>query len=153
MNNSKLLSLVSIVVVFFVAIIVLLSLSINKASEVREQAFRKEATNVVESANKAIKKYNENTLTFTNNENVCKKDKVFCFTVKYLIDNKLYDGNENMFSGKIEIDTSKNDSAYSVYFKKGDEFKIIGGFRSDYTKHGTLSIATWNSDYETCTCN
>lgn len=140
--------LISLIVIVAIIVIIAVSFALPKTRESREKAFRVEATNIVKAAEKAVKKLNIN-----ESDSSCKINNKYCFTVKDLIKYKLYDGNPKYYSGKVEIDYGNSEyPIYAVYIKKNDEFKIIDGFRSDYTEFGILSIYNWNEDYEKCNC-
>ena len=149
-NITKLLA---IIIVLLIVILVAATITLPSASKAREKAFRLEATNAVEGAENAIKKYKDNELTINNDTNSCRDTIKYCFTVKELSRLDLYKGDSSKFKGKIEIyyDDESNHE-YNVFFRKNDEFRIIGGFRKSYTEFGVLSIQMWNEDYEACNC-
>ncbi len=143
--------LISLIVIIAVVVMFAISCALPKTREARESAFRLEATKMVAAAEKAVFNNKEGKLKIENNKNSYKSDDIYCFTVKDLMDRELYSGNKKYYSGKVLIDyTDKDDPQYTVYFKKNDEFKIIGGFRKDYSDYGVLSVQTWNEDYESC---
>ena len=134
------------------SIIITTTVTFPKFTRSREQAFRVEATRVVEDTEEAIKRIKDKKLQITNDDNSCNLGEKYCFTVKELIDLELYDGNPKNFSGKVEIDYTNPEPTYNVFFKKNDEFKIIYGFRKSYIDFGKLSQDNWLNEFETCNC-
>ena len=132
--------------------IITTTVTFPKFSRSREQAFRVEATRIVENTEEAIAKYKDKKLQIKNDENSCVVGEKYCFSVNELINQKLYKEKKKTFSGKVEIDFSENEPTYNVFFKKNDEFKIIKGFRKSYLDHGLLSDEVWLEEYEKCNC-
>ena len=146
--------LISLIIIIAFIVIIAISCALPKTDEAREKAFRVEATKIVEAAEQAVNKSKEGSLEINNDAKSCKKNNMYCFSVSELINKQLYSGSSSNYSGKIIIDyEDENKPGYSVYFKKNDEFKIIGGFRSSYIDFGVLSVQMWNDDYETCNCD
>ena len=67
-----------------------------------------------------------------------------------MVNNKLYDGDSERYVGKVIFD--KVNDSYELYLKKNDEFRIIAGSSTDYTKSGILAREEWKEDYEICEC-
>lgn len=146
MKNNNLPLLISIVVLVFLMVLVGISSSLTLHST-REEAFRVEANKILASSKKAVKK-----VEILDNEDNCKiDDNRYCFTVKNLIDNKLYAGDSDKYIGKVIYD--KKNNSYELYLKKNDEFKIIAGSSTDYTKSGILAIEEWKENYRICECD
>lgn len=147
MKKSQLPLLISVVIIVFMFVLVGISSALTLNSN-REKAFRTEANNVLKASVDASKRK----IKIENTTSACRidSDRV-CYTVKYLIDNDLYDGDINKYSGKVIYD-SKN-SSYELYLKKADEFKIIAGSSNDYTKVGILAREDWQEDYSYCKCD
>ena len=143
MKNNNLPLLISIVVLVFLMVLVGISSSLTLHST-REEAFRVEANKILASSKKAVKK-----VEILDN---CKiDDDRYCFTVGNLIDNKLYVGDSDKYIGKVIYD--KKNNSYELYLKKNDEFKIIAGSSTDYTKSGILAIEEWKENYRICECD
>ena len=145
-------TLLSIIVILVIVIIGILTISLNDSLDVREKAFRVESTKIVKSAEEAINKYNNGSITVNNNDSSCKINSKYCFTIAELVNLGIYSNSNSGYSGKIEIYENGDAANYSVYVRKGNEFKIIGGFRRDYTKYGVLSPENWKDEYESCSC-
>ena len=142
-----------IIVLAVVFIVVGATVTLPRMSKARENAFRVEATRVIESATKALEKANDKELQITNSDNMCQVGNRVCFTVKELITLGLYDGKEKDYSGRVDMDVSNPERVqYALFFKKNDEFKIIGGIMKNYTTNGHLSRYAWNDEFEKCTC-
>ena len=146
MKNNNLPLLISVVVLVFLMVLVGISSSLTLHST-REEAFRVEANKILASSKKALKK-----VEILQNEENCKiDDNRYCFTVGNLIDNKLYAGDSDKYIGKVIYD--KKNNSYELYLKKNDEFKIISGSSTDYTKSGILAIEEWKENYRICECD
>lgn len=146
MKNNNLPLLISVVVLVFLMVLVGISSSLTLHST-REEAFRVEANKILASSKKAVKK-----VEILDNEDNCKiDDNRYCFTVENLIDNKLYAGDSDKYIGKVIYD--KKNNSYELYLKKNDEFKIIAGSSTDYTKSGILAIEEWKENYRICECD
>ena len=154
MKNTKftLIELIAVVVLLGMSIIIMSTITLPKMTNSREKAFRVETTKIVKATEKAIKDYKLSKFVVQNNSDSCAIDERYCFSIKELVNLRYYDGNINHYSGKIEAYKSDDKLSYSVYVKKNDEFKIIAGYREDYTENGLLSIESWNEDYEECNC-
>ena len=146
-KKNQLPLLISVVIIVFMFVLVGISSALTLTTN-REKAFRTEANKILKASVDASKRK----IKTKNTAEACKidNDRV-CYTVKYLIDNDLYDGDINKYSGKVIYD-SKNES-YELYLKKTDEFRIIGGSSNDYNKVGILARESWQEDYTICTCN
>lgn len=140
------------IICLLASLIITVTVTIPKFTRSREDAFRVEATRVIENTEEAIQRINNKKLSIENDSNSCQNEKKYCFTVKKLIELELYDGNPKHFSGKVEIDYTDTEPAYTVFFKKNDEFKIIYGFRKSYIDFGQLSNDPWEEEYEICNC-
>lgn len=151
-KRFSLLELIAVNIFISFLIIVALMNVLPASSKAREQAFRVEATKIVESAEKTIEKTNNKELKIEENDEYCKLDNKYCLTINSLIATNNYEYVNSNYKGKVIVTLDKNNTQYEVYIKKGNEFKIIGGFRNNYKEHGVLSIQSWNEDYEKCMC-
>lgn len=161
--NKKGFSLIELLaVIAMLAIIIILAISIllPVGTEAREKAFRLEATNVIDGADKAIKDYKEGKIEFEDGKtDKCynSETKNMCFTISSLIDLGYYDLKDEVkanFKGKVIIDLTNSDKpTYTLYFKKNDEFRFVGLQYKDYSNDGELDNADWVASYESCTCN
>ena len=133
-KKNQLPLLISVVIIVFMFVLVGISSALTLNTN-REKAFRTEANKVLKASVDASKRK----IKIENTTEACK------------VDNDLYDGDINKYSGKVIYD-SKNKS-YELYFKKADEFRIIGGSSNDYNKVGILARESWQEDYTICTCN
>lgn len=155
LNNKglTLIEIVSIIVVLAAVIIIAATITLPKMSTARDQAFRLEATKMVEASKEAIKRVEKEEINVSNNEESCHYENKYCFTVKYLSDNNLYIDNNKGYTGKIEVVTDSGKPMYILYFKKNDEFKIIGGTREHYENDKIITADMWQEEYEKCNCN
>lgn len=151
-KKYSLLELISVTTLVSFFIILALVNALPAASKAREQAFRVEATKIVESTEKTIEKINNKEFEIEENDEYCKIDNKYCLTINSLIETNNYENVNSNYNGKVIVYLDKDNTQYEVYIKKGNEFKIIGGFRNNYKEHGVLSIQSWNEDYEKCTC-
>ena len=151
MKNNNLPLLISVIVLVFLMVLVGISSSLTLSST-REDAFRIEANNVLKASKIASGKIKKKELELLNDKNNCKVDENrYCFTVENLVKNDIYDGDSEKYIGKVIYDI-KNES-YELYLKKNDEFRIIAGSSTDYTKSGILAREEWKDDYSLCECN
>jgi len=159
MKNKKgftLVELLAVIVVLAIVMVLATTTVLPYMGKAREEAFRLEATNVVKSAESAVDLYSLGEIKLKNNANSCKNSEknTICFTVNELIDLALYEGDKDVYSGSVTIDlTDTKIPSYLLYFKKNDEFKIIGGTHKDYNENGVLSNDDWKEDYGKCNCN
>ena len=151
-GNSKFLKLVGVIIVLLLIVIIAI-LSMPRMEEAREKSFRVEATRIIDAAKVALKDYNSGKINLKNNTASCKKNNEICFKISELSELKYYKASTSDYIGKVVIDTrDANNVMYYLYLKKSADLRIIGGFREDYVNMGTLSIADWEEEYETCNC-
>ena len=161
MKNKKgftLIELLAVIVVLAIVMVLAVTTVLPYMNNAREEAFRIEATSLVDAAEKAKDLYTLNQVTIENsatNVDSCSSTNKICFTVKKLIDLGIYEGDVNSYSGKVEItNISSKTPTYTSSIKKNNEFKIIAGTAKDYTNKDTsLSTAEWKDEYAKCTCN
>lgn len=155
-NNNKgftLIELLAVIIVLAIVMVLAATTVLPYMSTAREDAFRLEATNVITSAQNAIDLYNLKEIKLKNNENSCKKDNTICFSVSELIDLGIYEGDKNVYSGSVIVDlTNSKIPSYTLYLKKNDEFKIVGGTHKNYKDNGVMSSENWSENYEKCSC-
>ena len=159
-NGFTLIELLAVIVVLAIVATWAISSVLPLGTEAREKAFRLEATNGVESAEKAKETYDLGGLKLeTTNVNSCynPSTKIMCFTVSSLVDLQYYDldaEDKETFKGRVDINlTDRKKPVYTLYFKKNDEFRFVGLTTKNYTKHGDIDNASWDEKYETCTCS
>lgn len=149
-NQHNLPLLISVVVLVFLMVLVGVSSALTLTST-REDAFRIEATNVLKASKEATRKLEDEKIKLLNNSQNCQVDENrYCYTISYLVNNKLYDGDSERYVGKVIFD--KENVSYELYLKKNDEFRIIAGSSTDYTKSGILAREEWKEEYEICEC-
>ena len=150
-HKITMIEFLAIIVVFAFVLILIGVLFMPNTKETREKAFRVEATKVIESGLKAVNESKNNKIEIKNNEKSMLNGNKYCFTIEELIDLKIYSGKKENYSGKVLVDlTNESRPQYSLFLKKNDEFKIIGGIMSDYNTNGVMSILPWNDDYSRC---
>ena len=151
--NSSLIKPMYVLLLIIVFILIGSTVMLPRMNKAREDAFRVEATKVIKSASEALKKVQKSELQMVNNDKMCQIGNKMCFTVKELIRLGLYDGKESDYSGRVDLDiTNSEKTQYGLYFRKNDEFKIIGGIMKDYTTNGILSKDSWKQEFDKCTC-
>lgn len=154
MNKKKegeLIKLIAIIVILLTFIVIAIG-SVLQLSSSREDAFRTEANKVLKASDKAIDKIVDGKLQLTNDKDSCKIDESrYCFSVDYLLNNKLYSNDSNSYIGKVITSDKTKDK--ELYLKKNDEFKIIGGSSTNYKRSGTLSLFEWKENHSICECN
>ena len=149
-NQHNLPLLISVVVLVFLMVLVGVSSALTLTST-REDAFRIEATNVLKASKDATRKLEDEKIKLLNNSQNCQVDENrYCYTISYLVNNKLYDDDSERYVGKVIFD--KENVSYELYLKKNDEFRIIAGSSTDYTKSGILAREEWKEEYEICEC-
>lgn len=155
-NGFTLIELLAVIIVLAIVTVLGATTVLPYMSKARENAFRIEATEIVNSAKEALHLYDLSQIKLKNNTASCKKANTneYCFTVAELINLGIYDGDAGTFSGKIEANLVNSTAPiYTLYFKKNDEFKIIGENRENYKDYGNLSLATWEDEYSACNCS
>lgn len=161
MKNSKgftLIELLAVIVVLAIVTVIASSSILPYMSNARPDAFKVEATNVINSAKSVMDLYNMNEISLKGNTSSCKKDNVICFTVQELIDLGIYKDKTGAFSGKVLIDiTNQTSPSYTLYLQKGAEFNITGGTSTDYVNSGTINDGGWSDSdattNSTCSCS
>ena len=151
-KGFTLIELLAVIVVLTIITLIGFTTMSTYTKKAREDAFRIEATEIVNGVKDAVSLHDINKINIKNDNASCQKsgsDK-YCFTIAELIKLGIYDGNSEMFTGKVLANSE--DSSYTLYLKKGNEFKIIGGFREDYKNYGTLSLEPWKDEYSSCDC-
>ena len=152
-NDNKFVKLVGIIIILLLIVVIGL-LYMPRMTDVREKAFRVEATRIVDSSKVAMQKFNDKEIELKNNNQSCHAKNIFCFTVSELKDLGVYKSESEAYVGKIIVDYENklDNPQYYLYFKKSADLKIIGGFREDYINMGTLSFDSWLDEYEVCKC-
>jgi len=161
MNNKKgftLIELLAVIVVLAIVTVIATQSILPFMSNARPDAFRVEATELMNGAENAIELYSLGEIDLKNNTASCKKGNEICFTVKELIDLGIYKDKTGTFSGKVLIDiTNKTSPSYKLYFQKGAEFNITGGTETDYVNNGTINDGGWSdadaTANSTCSCS
>ena len=159
MKNKKgftLIELLAVIVVLAIVMVLATTTVLPYMTQAREKAFRIEATSAVEAASNAYDLYTLNQISLGGSETTsCKRTNYICFTIAELVDLGLYEGDVTNYSGTVTIDTtnSKNPS-YTLNFKKGTEYVLIGQTGKNFNDNGTLgNVADWADDDEgQCTC-
>lgn len=157
-NGFTLIELLAVIVVLSIVTVIATQSILPFMSNARPDAFRIEASNVINSSQDAISFYNLGKITLDNNANSCKKGNVVCFTIAELIDLGLYKGDKDIYKGKVLIDvTTATSPTYTLYLQKGAEFNIKGGTETDYVDNGTINNGGWTdaelTEYTACDCN
>lgn len=178
MKSNKgftLIELLAVIIILGIVSVIGATTVLPYMSKSREKAFRIEATEVVNSAQEAVRlidlgqaslKDDENSSCIVGHdlydedengipiESSWKPGTTYCFTVEELIDLGVYTGDKNSLSGSVFVDSYDDNtpSRYTLYLKKNDEFKIIFGRESNYKDNGELSSEDWNDYYATCYC-
>ena len=152
-DNIKSIKLIGIIIVLLLIVIIGL-LAMPRMTEVREKAFRVEATKIVDAAKSAMNKFNNKELELKDNGESCHKANTYCFTVSELENIGVYNLDNKDYIGKIIVDYEQNINKpqYYLYLKKSADLKIINGFREDYVNMGSISYQQWLDEYETCDC-
>ncbi len=158
-NGFTLIELLAVIVVLAVVMVMATTTVLPYMSTAREDAFRLEASEAVNSASDVLNLYNLGEVKITDTDKSNKKacmnttDKKACFTIEYLIDTGNYKAEKKTFSGKIEINLAdKSNPAFTLYFKKNDEFKLINQTARDFSNNGLLSTDEWQESYAQCDC-
>ncbi len=156
MNNKgfTLIELLAVIVVLAIVTVLATTTVLPYMSTAREDSFRIEATNAVSAAESAYDLSNIGQVDIKASGASCKSTNKVCFTIAELYDLGIYKGDKETFSGKVEIDiTNSKTPRFTLWLKKNDEFKIIGGTNRNYKDDGELSTDAWNDNYATCTCS
>jgi len=153
-NGFTLVELLAVIVVLGIVMVLATTTVLPLMSQSREKAFRTEANGVLQAAETVRDLYTLGELTMPTNS--CELGTKMCFTIDDLIDSGYYKGDKDTYDGTLTIDLSSND--YTLNFKKGSEFAIIGGTVKDYVKNttGTAAldqVSTWADANETCSCS
>ena len=83
-DNIKSIKLIGIIIVLLLIVIIGL-LAMPRMTEVREKAFRVEATKIVDAAKNAMNKFNNKELELKDNGESCHKANTYCFTISALL--------------------------------------------------------------------
>ncbi len=152
-NNDKFIKLIGIIIILLLIVVIGL-LYMPRMTDVREKAFRVEATRIVDSSKIAMQKFNNKEIELKNNEKSCHIKNTYCFTISELKDLGIYKADNDNYVGKIIVDYENklDNPQYYLYLKKSADLKIIGGFREDYINMGTLAFDSWLDEYEVCEC-
>lgn len=151
--NDKFLNKKNIVLIIIIIIIVtfiILSQVVSSFSDTRKDAFKIEASNIIDKA----KKYFES--NDIESDGFCKLQNKYCVTVDKLIKDGAYVANsDNSYIGKVEYDVFNQQ--YVLFLQKGAEYYIEGKHFTDYKKEKINSIeeGSWedkNNTYTVCNC-
>ena len=161
MKNNQgftLIELLAVIVVLAIVTVIATQSILPYMSSARSDAFRIEASHVINASEDAVTFLNMGTIDLKNNTASCKSGNVVCFTISELINLGLYDGEANTYKGKVLIDVSNTAKpTYTLYLQKGAEFNITGGTDKDYVNNGTINDGGWtDTDFETyttCSCS
>lgn len=154
-RGFTLVELLAVIVVLAVVMVLATTTILPYMSTAREDAFRIEATYIVQAGENALNVLNLGQINVDGDENSCVKGKTYCFTVKALVDKGLYDADNDNYVGKLIIgaDDPKNVS-YTLWLNKVGNFNIIEGTATDYNqKNVPITNGTWSESYEKCECN
>ena len=160
MKNNKgftLIELLAVIVVLAIVMVLATTTVLPYMSTAREDAFRIEASNAVEAADMAMNLYTLGDYTFSNDDTdslTTSEDgtKTACFTIQKLIDISAYNADKETFDGKVIVKTKDKTKSYTLYFKKNEEFKIIGGETNNYNNKDIAlqNTENWTDDYSEC---
>ena len=159
MNNKgfTLIELLAVIVVLAIVMVLATTTVLPYMSTAREDAFRIEASNAVEAADMAMNLYTLGDYTFSNDgtdklTNGEDGTKTACFTIQKLIDISAYNADKETFEGKVIVTTKDKKKSYTLYFKKNEEFKIIGGETNNYNNKDIAlqNTENWTDDYSEC---
>ena len=162
MKNKKgftLIELLAVIVVLAIVTVIATQSVLPFMSSARRDAFAIEATDVVNSAESALSFYNLGKVTIAGDANSCKSGNKVCFTITKLIDLGLYEGDKNIYKGKVEIDiTNSSVPTYTLYAQKGAEFSIVNSDTRDFTKDGSDIVdggfaSGKVNEYTSCSCS
>jgi len=158
MKNKKgftLIELLAVIVVLAIVMVLATTTILPYMSSAREDAFRLEATNVVKAAEHAIELSNLGELKKIDDDEDCSVGQYSrCFTIDRLVEYGVYESESDAYSGTIIVNQENPTKLqYTLFLKKNDEFKIIGGTHKDYKNNGIMSEDTWKAEYESCSCN
>lgn len=159
MNNKgfTLIELLAVIVVLAIVMVLATTTVLPLMTTARENAFRIEATDVLNAAEAAKDLYYLGELKFgttsAEKQSKCMNTTKMCFTVDSLIDLSIYKTEKGTFTGKVEIDiTDPKKPVFTLYFQKGDEFRFVGLKYNSYKDDGTINNDTWKAAYNTCSC-
>lgn len=161
MINKKgftLIELLAVIVVLAIVTVVATQSILPYMANARPDAFAIEASNVIKSAQDAYSFYNINEVRLKNNESSCRVGNDICFTVKELIDLGIYEGDSDVFKGKVIIDiTDSKDPEYTLFLSKGAEFRVTGSNEQNYVDNKMdIKDGGWTetetSEYTRCIC-
>ena len=156
-SGFTLIELLAVIVVLAIVMVLATTTVLPYMSQAREKAFRIEATSAVEAAANAYYLYSLNQISLGGSATTsCKKDNNICFTVAELVKLGLYEGDATNYSGTVTIDiTNSKKPAYTLNFKKGTEYVLIGQTGKNFNDNGTLgNVSDWaDADEGQCTCN
>lgn len=157
-NNSgfTLVELLAVIVVLAIVTIIATQSILPLIGDARPDAFRVEATEVINITEDVVQLYFLGNFSLSNNNSSCIKDNEICITVEELINKGLYEDKSNAFSGKVLVDiTDKAKPEYTLYLQKGAEFSIVGGTKKDYTNSEIVEGGFTSNveEYTTCNCS
>ena len=162
MKNNKgftLIELLAVIVVLAIVTVIATQSILPFMSSARIDAFAIEATSVINSSEDALSFYNLGKVKLDGNTNSCRSGNVVCFTVAELIDLGLYEGDKDVYKGKVLIDvTNSAVPSYTLYLQKGAEFSIVGSDTTDFTNDGADIVdggfaSDKVNEYTTCSCS
>ncbi len=156
-RGFTLIELLAVIVVLAIVMVLAVTTVLPMMGQSREKAFRIEATNAVKYAGDAYDLFNLGEIDINKDSTKsCYNSTTnkMCFTIDELIDLQLYQVDKGIFLGKVDIDlTNRNQPIYTLYFKKNDEFRIVGEQFNTYVDYGELNNAAWDNKYNSCTCS
>jgi hypothetical protein len=153
MKQKKQISIIKLLTICLLFLIIIIFFVLIENNKARENAFRAEASKVINAATEAVSKVNNENLVFSEENTSCRYNQLFCFTIEDLIKMGLYDGDEKQYSGKVLVNAvDPYNVSYNLYFKKNNEFKIVRGPHKDYSGKGVVNPEPWKEEYSICTC-
>ncbi len=155
-KGFTLIELLAVIVVLAIVMLLAVTTVLPMMSESRERAFRVEATNAVKFAEDAYRLHDLDAIKLNDDVKkscISSDQKHMCFTIDELIDLQLYQVDKGIFEGRVDIDITSNKPNFTLYFKKNDEFRIVGEQFNTYVDNGTLNNADWVDTYNSCSCS
>lgn len=138
-KGFTLIELLAVIVVLGVIMVIAVSSVLPMAHQSREQAFRIEATAIVEASEtvKELLNLKQINLSTTPSKDNYVDENGFCITVENLKELGYYTDKDTDLKGEIYY--SYEDQKYTLFLQKGVEFSIVDGQQIDYRNAGNVN--------------